>query len=88
MAPVYRLEFTAPIVKVPPGSRALAWEILAKRVIWKAINGWSHAPDEARVCQKGSAPDAAIDCHARPIKPDTGEPRRPSEMVSQTAGGI
>ena len=88
MVPVYRLEFNAPIVKVPPGSRDLAWEMLEKRVIWKAITGSSHAPDEASVCQKGSAPDAAMDCHARPIKPDTGAPRRPFEMVSQTPGGI
>ena len=86
--PVYRLEFNAPIVKVPPGSRDLAWEMLEKRVIWKAITGWSHTPDEARVCQKGSAPDAAIDCHARPIRPDTGGVRRPFETSSQTPGRI
>lgn len=88
MSPVYKLEFKAPIVKVPPGSRVLTWEILVKRVIWKAITGSSHAPEEASVCQNGSAPDEAIDCHARPIKPDTGASRRPSETVSQRAGGI
>jgi len=87
MSPVYKLVFTAPIVKVPPGSRVLAWEIFVKRVIWKAITGSSHVPDEARVCQKGSAPDEAIDFHARPIMPDTGESRRPSETTSQIAGG-
>ena len=75
-----------PIVKLPPGSRDLAWEMLVKRVIWKAITGSSHAPEEARVCQKGSAPDEAIDCHARPIKPETGDSRRPLEMASHTAG--
>ena len=58
-----------------------------KRVIWKAINGSSHTPDEARVCQKGSAPEAAIDCHARPIKPETGESSRPLVKASQIATG-
>lgn len=88
MSPVYKLEFKAPIVKVPPGSRVLTWEILVKRVIWKAISGSSHVPEEASVCQKGSAPDAAMDCHARPIKPDTGESTRPFETTSQRAGGV
>ena len=75
-------------MKVPPGSRLLVWEMLVKRVIWKAINCSSHAPEEASVCQKGSAPDEAIDCHARPIKPETGASSRPLEMVSQRAGGV
>ena len=75
------------MVKVPPGSRALAWEMLLKRVIWKVMTGSSHVPDEARVCQNGSAPEEAMDCHARPIKPEIGDSRRPVEMTSQTAGG-
>jgi hypothetical protein len=85
IAPVYRLEFNVPMVKVPPGSRTLTWEMLEKRVSWKAITGSSHAPDEASVCQKGSAPEEAIDCHARPIKPEVGESRSPVETTSQRA---
>jgi hypothetical protein len=87
MSPVYKLEFNVPMVKVPPGSRVLTWEMLLKRVIWKVITGSSHEPDEASVCQKGSAPEAAIDFHARPIKPEMGDERRPLEMVSQRAKG-
>ena len=73
MVPMYRLEFNAPTVKVPPGSRGLAWETLEKRVIWKAITGSSHAPDEASVCRKDSVPDAAIDCHTGPMREHLGD---------------
>src|SRR5882724_10133256 len=75
------------MVNVPPGSRDLDCEMLLKRVIWNVITGSSHAPDEASVCQNGSAPEEAIDCHPRPSKPETGDWRRPLEMVSQRAAG-
>ena len=40
MAPVYKLEFSAPMVKVPPGSRVLAWEMLLKRIIHLDGHDW------------------------------------------------
>ena len=47
------------------------------------MRGESHLPLSAKVCQNGVAPVEAMVFHARPIKPETGLLRSPSETWSQ-----
>lgn len=76
MSPVNRLLFTAPRVKVPPGSKVFALVSLVKRVIWNAKSGLSRVPEvSAKDCQNGVAPDDAMLWKPKPIRPEMGAVR-------------
>lgn len=44
------------------------------------MSGWSQTLPSNKDCQKGVAPEDESDCHARPMRPDTGESNNWSEI--------